>query len=116
MSGSKIAAERIKMKINSKDFRVRPGAKVKPHKDDVAFDASGAWKNFLLNYRQSIPPIEKTEPIAENVWLIHLESELLVISKLIGTLQNFSIPIRVLFLEGAQDLIKYPPAAEDKPS
>jgi hypothetical protein len=55
------------------------------------------------------PPIGSG--VAENVWLIHLQSELTVLSKLIGTLSDYSIPIRVLFFEDAPDWIKYPPDA-----
>jgi len=87
-----------------------------PHKDDKWFVVSDSWKTFLTNLPQNIPPIVKTERIAENVWLIHLESELTVLSKLIDTLQSYAIPIRILFLEDVQGWIKYPPDAEANPS
>jgi hypothetical protein len=87
-----------------------------PHKEDKWFYVSDSWKNFLTNLQQNIPPAGKTERIAENVWLIHLESELPVLSTLIDTLRSYTIPIRLLFLEDAPDWIKYPPDAETKPS
>jgi hypothetical protein len=82
-----------------------------PHTNNRAFLASEAWGNFVMNLPRTIPPTERTERIAENVWLISLESELTVLSKLIDMLRNFSIPIRVLFFEDAPDWIRNPPTA-----
>jgi hypothetical protein len=54
----------------------------------------------------------KTERITENIWLIPIDSELLVLAALVQALKDFDVPMRVLFLEEAPDWIKYPPDAK----
>jgi hypothetical protein len=72
---------------------------------------SSDWKQFQLNRRQFLAPVVKTEQIAENIWQIPLDSDLLFFASLIQQMRDFHIPIRVLFFEDKPEWKDSPPSA-----
>ena len=82
------------------------------HKETATFAVSESWRNFLQNIQRNVPTVKTSERIAENVWLIHLYSELPILTKLIGSLSDFSIKLHILFLNEPPSWITYPPDAK----
>jgi hypothetical protein len=78
------------------------------------------WKQFLVNIPQGLQQNANIERIHENVWLIHLNTDLLPLFEIVQLYQASSMPVRVLFLEESPTWLKYPPDAkpadESKPS
>ena len=85
-------------------------------KDSFGIEDRETWHNFVLNIPQKLRQSKNIEAIHDNVWLINLENELPALSALIQKTAERKIHIRLLFLAEAPDWIKYPPAAEEKPS
>jgi len=90
------------------------------HRIDANRATSGAWQNLALNWRSALPPDEEKYRLTENVWLIHLDSGLLVLAGLVRGMKDYSVPVRVLFLDEPPIWSQWPLPekldAEEKPS
>jgi hypothetical protein len=79
-----------------------------PPKIGWAHEPERKWKEFLHNLRQRGPQPKETQTIHENVWLIPLQTELPYLMNLFDHAKDYSIRLRILFLDDAPDWIMYP--------
>lgn len=75
-------------------------------------DKRKQWEEFLANVRQNVRPAKNTTMIHDNIWLIHLATDMLFLSELFQWSRNQNIRLHILFLDDEPDWIKYPPDAQ----
>src|SRR5260221_6106149 len=87
----------------------------KKQKPTPGVEIGDKWLDFLASLNRTSPPIEGSMHFHDNVWLLPLENGLSFLCKMIEWAGQFSVSIRILFLDELPDWTKYPPAAKEKP-
>jgi hypothetical protein len=83
------------------------------HRPDGRHGASGPWQNYLENWQNALTSGEEKHRLTENVWLIRLDSGLLVLAGLVRRMEDYHVPVRVLFLADAPIWSQCPPATTE---